>query len=307
MLPHSLVKVLGPQFQIVLADIGSAGGIHKRWKSLRGNVTAVLFDPLDESVESARDIYVPFAVAKGSGTATLHVTKRVTMTSTLLPNRDFLARIWDKPDHTTIVKALEVPTKSLDDIAAGLPRPIDVIKIDVQGGEYAILEGAAETFRSSVFFAEIEVSFIERYLGLKTFDEVVALMRSYGFDLIDIGRIKRYRYRNSAGVINPGLGIGDRAGRIAFCDAVFMLRDELLLERIRAECSAGRPELALKAIVVLLVYGKADIAAAILDAFEAELDPAQAAPIRRFLRSISGKSFGRRGLHKALDYFARKV
>lgn len=303
MMPKSVAGTLDPAFQIVLADVGSAGGIHKRWRALRRNVTAVLFDPLDESTENTRDIYVPFAVAKGSGTARLHVTKRVSMTSTLLPNRELLARIWDKPDHTAIVKELEVPTRSLDDIAAGLPHPVDVIKIDVQGGEYAILEGGVETFRKSLFFAEIEVSFIERYLGLRTFDEVVALMRSFGFDLIDIGRIKRYRYRNSANVINPGLGIGDRAGRIAFCDAVFILRDELLRERIKT----GGADLATKAIAVLLTYGKADMAAALLDEFESQLDPGFADALRKFLRRVSGSNFGRRGWHKALDYLARKV
>ncbi len=144
-------------------------------------------------------------------------------------------------------------------------------------------------------------------LGLKTFDQVVERMRTLGFDLIDISRIKRYRYKNSMRVINPGLGIGDRAGRIAFCDAIFMLRDEILRDRIRAECSAGRSDLAVKVIAVLLVYGKADIAAAIFDEFEAALDEAVKTPIRKYLKRISGSSIGRRGWHKALDYLARKV
>ena len=125
MMPRSLARVLPPELQIVLADIGSAGGIHRRWQSLRGNVTAVLFDPLDESVGATRDIYVPFAVAKASGTAKLYVTKRVSMTSTLLPNHAFLERIWDKPEHTTIVSQLEVPTKGLDEIASGLKPKLD--------------------------------------------------------------------------------------------------------------------------------------------------------------------------------------
>lgn len=43
-----VLKHLDPSFQIVLADIGSAGGVHKRWRKLRNHVSAVLFDPLDQ-------------------------------------------------------------------------------------------------------------------------------------------------------------------------------------------------------------------------------------------------------------------
>lgn len=294
---------LPASFQILLADIGSAGGLHRRWDPIRANVSAILFDPLDQSVGADRDRYFPVAVAEGPGRATIRVTKRVSMTSSLLPNAPLLSRFWDKPDHTEIVSSFEVPTDSLDRVMEANAIALDVVKIDVQGGEYAILTGARNSLANSIFLAEIEVSFLERYVGLKTFDAVVAEMRETGFELIDIGRIKRYRHKNSFGVVNPGLGMGDRAGRIAFCDAIFLKNDDALMDRI----TSGEDGLSLKVILALLVYGKADLAAWMYDRTSGRID----APIREALtgtlKSLRGRRFDMTGAHRALDYFARKV
>jgi len=307
MIDSSLTRSIPDDLQIILADVGSAGGLHKRWSTIRDHVTAILFDPLDQSTGSTRDRYFPVALAKEAGKATLHVTKRVSMTSTLLPNRNLLDRFWDKPTHTEIVSSLEIPTDTLDTVLKPDGIALDVIKIDVQGGEYDILTGARSALANSLFLAEIEVSFLERYSGLRTFENVVALMRESGFDLIDVSRIKRYRYHNSFGIVNPGLGMGDRAGRLAFCDAIFMLNDDRLLERIASGHPNNGPDLATKAILSLLVYGKADLAAWIFDAAQDRVDPRLATSLSRYFRSLKGRHFGRKGLHKALDYLARKV
>ena len=128
-------------------------------------------------------------------------------------------------------------------------------------------------------------------------------MHEAGFALIDIGRIKRYRYRNSLGVINPGLGLGDRAGRIAFCDAVFLQGEETLLQRMKSEES----DFALKLISILLVYGKADIAAFAFDEGRDQLPKEASEALAQFFRSVSGKGLGPRSLHRGLDYLARRV
>jgi FkbM family methyltransferase len=294
---------LPASLQIVLADIGSAGGLHRRWTPIRANVSAVLFDPLDQSVGSERDRYFPVAVAEGPGQTRIHVTKRVSMTSSLLPNKPLLARFWDKPDHTEIVSTLDVPTDSLDRVMETNGIALDVIKIDVQGGEFAILSGARKSLASSICLAEVEVSFLERYFGLRTFDAVIGLMRESGFELIDVSRIKRYRHKNSFGVINPGLGMGDRAGRIAFCDALFIKSDERLMEQI----SAGDDTLPLKIILALLVYGKADFAAWMFDRVRERIDGSLRKPLEALFKSLRGRRVGASGLHRAVDYFARKV
>lgn len=303
----ALVSSIPDNLQIVLADIGSAGGLHRRWKALRDHVTAVLFDPLDQSTGSERDRYFPVAVARSRGRARLHVTRRVSMTSTLLPNVELLGRFWDKPGHTTIDRTIEVPTDSLDNLMQANGIALDAIKVDVQGGEYEILAGARSVFANSLFLAEVEVSFFERYMGLRTFADIVALMRESNFELIDVGRLKRYRYRNSFGIVNPSLGMGDWAGRLAFCDALFMLNDDALLERVAGDDRFGGPELALKAILAALAYGKADLAAWIFDASSARLNPAVRTNLTKYLRGRRKHRFERFGLHRQIDRWARRL
>ena len=303
----ALVSSIPDSLQIVLADIGSAGGLHRRWSALRNHVTAILFDPLDQSTGSDRDRYFPVAIAGSKGQALLHVTRRISMSSTLLPNKALLGRFWDKPGHTTIVKTLEVPTDTLDNVMQSNGIALDAIKVDVQGGEYEILAGARAAFANSLFLAEVEVSFFERYAGLRTFGDVVALMRESNFDLIDVGRLKRYRYRNSFGIVNPSLGMGDWAGRLAFCDALFMLNDDALLERVAGDNPFGGHELALKAILAALAYGKADLAAWIFDASAARLNPAVRENLSKYLRGRRSDRFERFGLHRQLDRWARRL
>lgn len=293
--------------QIVLADIGSAGGLHRRWAALRDHVTGVLFDPLDATTGSGRDRYFPVAVARSKGWQRLHVTKRVSMTSMLLPNSALLARFWDKPEHTTIVATQDVPTDSLDAIMQSNGIAPDVVKIDVQGGEYEILAGARQVFADSVFLTEVEVSFFERYAGLRTFSDVVALMREFNFDLIDLSRLKRYRYRNAFNVVNPALGMGDRAGRLAFCDSLFMLNDDALLARIASGRANGGTDLALKSILATLAYGKADLAAWIHDACADRLPPAVREALAAFFRRRRNRRFSRFNLHRQLDRLSRRV
>ena len=303
----ALASSIPDSLQIVLADIGSAGGLHRRWSALRNHVTAVLFDPLDDSTDSERDRYFPVAIAGSQGQARLHVTQRVSMTSTLLPNTPFLRRFWDKPEHTTVVRTLEVPTDSLDNVMQANGIALDAIKIDVQGGEYEILAGARSVFANSLFLAEVEVSFFERYAGLRSFGDVVALMREWNFDLIDLSRLKRYRYRNSFGIVNPSLGMGDWAGRLAFCDALFMLNDDALLERVGGDHPHGGPDLALKAILAALAYGKADLAAWIFDASAARLAPAVCEALSDYFRRKRRHRLERFGLHRQLDRWARRL
>ena len=49
------------------------------------------------------------------------------------------------PEELREAEPLLVPATSLDEIAAALRRPLDLIKLDVEGGEYRALEGGTET------------------------------------------------------------------------------------------------------------------------------------------------------------------
>jgi hypothetical protein len=75
-------------------------------------------------------------------------------------------------------------------------------------------------------------------------------------------KLKRYRAANSLGIRQPLLGGAQRSGRVAYGDAIFIRSPEAIL------AAAGKDDGAtvLKAMVAMLAYGKADHAAALLDA-----------------------------------------
>ena len=61
---------------------------------------------------------------------------------------------------------------------------IDYLKLDVQGGEFMVLAGAAETL-SKATFVQLEVSFVEYNKGGACWYEVDKLLRKHGFYLYD--------------------------------------------------------------------------------------------------------------------------
>lgn len=300
---------LSPSFEIIVADVGSAGGLAKRWTPAADVVAPLLFDPREGGAErrEGRARVFPVALAAGPGTARLNITALGNMSSTLVPNAALLARFRKKPAHTRLVGCAEMPADSLDNVARAAAVAVDVVKVDTQGSELEILRGAEASLRSSIFFAEVEVSFLERYRGQVLADAVIAHLRERGFELIDLYRPKRYRHANSAGVANVSLGAGQRAGRLAYADAWFMLNEDAFAARLEALDGDAAAALAQKAMIVLLVYGKADMAARLYDIVADRLDPPVRAAWGRHLRGLARRAYGLQNLHHVVDYLARRA
>lgn len=302
-----IIAALPEDFRLTVVDIGSVGGLHKRWADLADRLITINFDPLDprESTEAAR--FYPYLIGDREGQATLKVTRRPSMSSTLQPNSNFFAPFWDKPSHVEVTKEIEAPMTRLDPLLASEGLSPDAIKIDVQGGESAVLAGATETLGKSLLLAEVECSFVRRYEGQETFDQIVARMREHGFALLDVRRLKRYRYRNKSGVRDPSLGRGMRAGRLAFCDAIFALEPDRLWTRIERGGGANGPHAALKAMILMLTYGKADLAAAIFDHGAEGMLATTRDACARFFAHLRNDGGWRQRLHHRVDLWVRKV
>jgi len=302
-----LVSALPADLRLVVADIGSIGGLHRRWADIADRLVTINFDPLDPRDSSESERFYPYLIGDREASATLKITRRETMSSTLSPDRKFFAPFWDKPSHTEVIKEIEAPMTRLDQLLASEDLSPDAVKIDVQGGEAAVIAGAAESLRKSVLLAEVECSFAARYEGQETFDQIMARMRELGFALLDVRRLKRYRYQNAEGVRDPSLGRGMRAGRLGFCDAIFVLEPELLWQRIERGGEANGPHAALKAILLLLTYGKADLAAATFDHGADAIPDATRDACFNFFRRLKGDGGWRQRLHHKVDRWARRV
>jgi FkbM family methyltransferase len=108
------------------------------------------------------------------------------------------------------VASARVPIRTLDSVfdECGLPS-VDLLKIDVQGYELAVIEGGRDCL-ARTRSACLEVSFFEHYRGQPLLADVYDAMRSEGFELTHLGRHAR-----------------TRSGTALQADAIFVKRDLL--------------------------------------------------------------------------------
>lgn len=261
-----LISALGEDFVLTVVDVGSAGGLHKRWRPFEPVLSAVLFEPREGGSPSGKlgrgqSRTYPVALGDRAGEVDLYITQLANMSSFLKPDADVFRRYRKKGADARVVETEKVPVDRLDALAEADGIGPDVLKVDTQGSELLVLQGAEQSL-ASVLVAEIEVSFFRRYVGQPVFAEIEAWMNKRGFELVELHKLKRYRAANSLGIRRPVLGGAQRSGRVAYGDAIFMRAPDAILAAARDDGGAS----VLKAMVALLAYGKADHAAALLDA-----------------------------------------
>jgi FkbM family methyltransferase len=129
---------------------------------------------------------VPHAVAAAAGTATFHRTESSVFAS-LLPPRTSLTELYPE-SPVAVTETVEVPTSSLDELVGD--RPVSVLKLDVQGGELAVLAGGARTLEQTAAVL-LEVLFQPHYEGDAGFAPLHEAMVALGFELFDLSEPDR--------------------------------------------------------------------------------------------------------------------
>ena len=175
----------------LVVDVGAAVGEYGRALRRNGYEGAIAsFEPLRESfdvlVEAARRdrrwTVSRLALSDEVGEAVLNVARN-SDSSSLLP---MLESHIDAAPHATNIRTETVQTATLDSILDTLPsssRPF--VKIDVQGAEKRVLDGAPEFMKSAVG-VQLELSFLPLYESGLLIDEVIDLMRSLDFTLVEV-------------------------------------------------------------------------------------------------------------------------
>jgi len=146
-----------------------------------GLIDLIGFEPQPEALaqleahKGPRERYLSHAVGDGR-TATLHFCYASGMTSLLEPaGTDFFHHF---PTWSRILKTEELGTCRLDDI--GEIQQMDMLKIDVQGGELAVFENGVERL-SKTLVIQTEVSFFPLYFKQPGFGAIDVFLRSLGF------------------------------------------------------------------------------------------------------------------------------
>lgn len=123
------------------------------------------------------------ALSDTTGSATFHVTEASTSSSLHEPRESFVGHT----PQVTVAKRIEVKTERLDAFASmiELAGKRAFLKIDVQGGEAAVLTGATAIL-PQLHGVLSELSLVELYAGQAPALEVHQLITDGGFELWDI-------------------------------------------------------------------------------------------------------------------------
>lgn len=114
------------------------------------------------------------ALGSAEGMADLHLASR-SDSSSLLPLGDVQKQLFSMEQ----VGTLRVPVKRLDAVIVSPARPA-LLKIDVQGFEYEVLDGA-RALLPHIDAVYVEASFVELYAGQRLAPEVETLLLDSGF------------------------------------------------------------------------------------------------------------------------------
>jgi FkbM family methyltransferase len=132
------------------------------------------------------------AVADEEGVAALHLTGHDHNSSLHRP-RDEMRELYQDPGWG-VVRSIDVQTTSLDRLI-GADEEVSVLKLDVQGGELAVLRGAQGTLDRTRAVL-MEVTFVSHYEGDADFQRLNQELLERGFQLTAIsepGRTQRGR------------------------------------------------------------------------------------------------------------------
>lgn len=171
-----------------------------------------------------------------------------------------------------MVSVEPIETRRLDDI--GEIAALDLLKIDVQGAELMVFEGAARRLSDAVA-VHTEVSFVPLYVGQPSFGDIDRALRRHGFLPHAFAAIKRWAIAPVAFSGNfrvPG-------NQLLEADVVYV-RDFGRPDAMRAD------QLAHLALLAHHVYGSVDLAHAALAALAARKQ-ADRRVLERYLEAVS--------------------
>lgn len=248
---------------IVVADVGAAQGFDPRWELFQPALRQIGFEPepaewrrLQNEIaalglDDCRRV-LPLALADAPGRRSLHITRDPDASSLYRPNRRFFDRMPD-PSGTDVVGSIDVEVTTLDTVPLPYGNDLDVLKLDVQGAELDVLQGAEARLDGQLLAVIAEASFVELYEGQGMFADLDRHLRGHGFQLFDICYRRWSRKRLGAAYA------GMRVGQMTYGDVLY-LKDPLATDG-----ASPSPAKLLKLIAFAEFFSLPDFALELID------------------------------------------
>jgi FkbM family methyltransferase len=193
--------LFGNQTPDLILDIGAnAGDTVVQYRSLFPHARIHAFEPFPDCADQLRKRFendadvsiVEKAVADGVTIDTLYVSSGKTGHS-LLPRPTGSGVKYFGAVTSVLREKRQVATTTVDAFCRDSNIDvIDILKIDVEGGERRVLSGAGETLATHrARMVCIEVMFAEHFAGQALFSEICNLLEPHGYSLFDLFDLRR--------------------------------------------------------------------------------------------------------------------
>lgn len=275
---NSLSKFLDEQ-KIGLVDIGASGGLEARWRSIRGNIKAFLFEPDERSLEElklADYVEEMFPVGLGSSelTTPLNLCRSPGASSILSPCHSFLS-LFSDAKRFDVTKQVDIKLPTLDHCLMSRWQDCDFIKIDTQGTELDILRGGDALLDSPIIGLEIEVEFVRLYENQDLFGDVCSHLESKGFEFFDFVNICRWERERFT-----------LFGQAVFGDGLFLRSPEAFAQILKALPKDVARTKARKYIAIVALYDHLDLLPVCLSVFQQYLEAGDQKAVNRLHKSL---------------------
>jgi FkbM family methyltransferase len=242
-----------------VVDVGANPLGPAPYKALRSVVGCSLwgFEPQEaarvalNAAKGPQETYLPYVIGAG-GAAELTLTVHSGFNSLLDPCGETIEAIGHFRAEAGVVLQEGVVTQRPDDIAE-LP-DFDLLKIDVQGGEAQVLDGAKRRLPGAAAVIT-EVAAIPLYEGQPLLDAQISMLRPMGYDLYRFQFFKTLKLRRGATAWMP-----ERLYRSQLCDG-----DAVFIRGLLTLGKAVTERLKDLAILADTVFSSFDLAVARLD------------------------------------------
>lgn len=255
-LKHAVAQAAFAASPLSIAEIGSRGGSDPLWSAFANQRINHAFEPGRETDAAGpagtSDLVknIPLALWKKSGPLRINLPRDGENASVFRPNLSFFRRL-PRHEHMKVRKTIVVPATTLDKYASSARTSFDVLSLDVQGAELAVLQGAVKQLKANVMAVIAEVAFVELYEGQPRFKEIDGFLEHQGFTLYDLD-LRRWE-KCPVPSRSPGM-----RGQIIYGDALYFR--EPMTDPGMARLLSRSPTQARKFVALAELLGAVDLA-----------------------------------------------
>jgi len=221
--------------ETTVIDAGGRYGLHPSWKSFTGELKYFLFEPDHDEASRLEQKYIrrsneikvmDCALLDKKGTTRLFLFHNLAMSSCYRRNPVSPLYKNERLSQENVVGHRDVQTTSIDSFCEENQISLDFMKLDTEGSEYTILQGAKSQLLHNVLGVRCEVSFDYVFENMPLFSAIHDFMLTHGFFLLNLDYIGKGDYCNEFVEVNGRYGV------LIACDGVWLKRSESLFNPI---------------------------------------------------------------------------